>query len=100
MSSGRARAATENTDQSSEGGGARAPNGSGRSSSRRCLACAIQKSALRAAFVMWPALALLQAGADEPTLPAKSYLSIALAILTLTFSISYLVSSYVGGADE
>ena len=60
----------------------------------------IQKSALRAAFVMWPALALLQAGADEPTLPAKFYLSIALAILTLTFSISYLVSSYVGGADE
>ena len=46
------------------------------------------------------ALALLQAGADEPTLPAKFYLSIALAILTLTFSISYLVSSYVGGADE
>jgi hypothetical protein len=33
-------------------------------------------------------------------LPARFYLSIALAILTLTFSISYLVSSYVGGADE
>ena len=61
---------------------------------------AIQKSGLRAGFVAFLALVFMLVAADEPTLPAKFFLNLALAVLTLTFSISFLVTSYVGNVDE
>jgi len=61
---------------------------------------AIQKSGLRAGFIAFMALVFMQVVADEPALPAKFYLSAALAVLTLAFSISFLVSSYVANAEE
>ena len=61
---------------------------------------AIQKSAVRAGFLVFLALVLMHAVSDDFTLPAKFYLTVALAILTLTFSISYLLTSYVSNADE
>jgi hypothetical protein len=61
---------------------------------------AIQKSGLRAGLLGFVALVFLQVVAYEPTFPAKFFLDLALAVLTLTFSISFLVTSYVGNADE
>jgi hypothetical protein len=61
---------------------------------------AIRKSGLRAGFVVFLALILMQAVAAEPALPARFFLYAALAVLELTFSLSFLVTSHVGGADE
>lgn len=61
---------------------------------------AIQKSGVRAGFLAFLALAFMQEVADEPTFPARFFINIALAVLALTFSISFLVSSHVGNQED
>jgi hypothetical protein len=61
---------------------------------------AIQKSAVRAGFLVWIALVLMRELSDDSTLPAKFYLNTAMAVLTLTFSISFLRSSSVEAEHE
>ncbi len=60
----------------------------------------IQKSAVRAAFVTYFALVMMNGHADDSSLPGRFYLHLALAIITLTFGISYLISSHVAGGQD
>jgi hypothetical protein len=60
----------------------------------------IQKSAVRAAFVTYISLVVMNGLADHSSLPGRFYLHLALAIITLTFGISYLISSHVSGGQD
>ena len=78
---------------------------------RNCVGCSlmvkdgfvfhsIQKSGLRAGFLTFIALVFMQEFADGSTLPVKFFLNMGLAIITLTFSISYLISSYADAGHD
>lgn len=61
---------------------------------------AIQNSVIRAGLLTFLSLVLMQELADYTTLPSWFYLNLALAIMMLTFSISFLASSYVGAERD
>lgn len=59
----------------------------------------IRKAAVIAALVTYASLAFMHELSDDTTLPVKFYLNLAMAIMTLTFSATYLMTSRVGPDD-
>lgn len=59
----------------------------------------IQRAAVNAGFVTYLSLAMMHGFSDDTSLPVRFYLNLAMAIMTVTFSVSYLLSSRVGSDD-
>lgn len=59
----------------------------------------IMKAAVIAGLIAYLSLVFMHGFSDNSSLPAKFYLNLAMAIMALTFSVAYLVSSSVKADD-